>query len=115
MPSADLPETDLRRVASAMAKMWPEKYHGEVKAEYHVRGKSVTLCETRAPWDGEGVWTHLPMAQLRYRAESGDWALYWADRNSRWRKYDPDGFHVTGTCARLLAEFDTDPTSIFKG
>lgn len=115
MPTTALPETDLHRIATWCEAMWPPAYHDQVRAEHHVRGKSVTLCETRAPSDGEGGWTHLPIAQLRHRPETGDWTLHWPDRNSRWHPYDPDGHHVTGTCAQLLDEVDRDPTSIFKG
>lgn len=47
-------------------------------------------------------------AQLRYDPASHDWTLYWADRNSRWHRYDdidPD----------LLNEINDDPTCVFWG
>jgi hypothetical protein len=110
-----IPATDLRRIEQWCAGQWPERFRDQVFWEVHVRGRSVTLCETRAPWNGEGDWTHQGFAQLRWRAESADWTLHWADRNSRWHPYDPDGFHVIGTVADLLAEVDRDPTAIFKG
>lgn len=114
MPSAHLPEIDLRSVEKFCSDMWPEKFRDEVQTEFHVRGRSVTLCETRAPWDGHGEWTHGSFAQLRFRPEEGDWTLYWADRNSRWHEYH-EGNIFNGTMAQLLAEIDDDPTSIFKG
>lgn len=113
--SATPPELDLQRIDRWCKAQWPARFHDEVFCEHHRRGKNVTLCETRAPWDGEGDWTHRPYAQLRYRPESTDWALHWADRNSRWHVYDPEGFHVMGSCVELLAEIDRDPTCIFKG
>jgi len=114
MPSVQLPETDLRRVEKFCRDMWPEKFRDEVRAEFHTRGRSVTLCETRAPWDGQGDWTHMGIAQLRYRAQAGDWSLHWADRNSRWHEYH-EGHIFSGTMAQLLSEVDADPTCIFKG
>lgn len=111
-----LPETDVRRIAAWCASQWPERFHDQVFWESHVRGKSVTLCETRASWDGsDRPWTHRGFAQVRWRPDSSDWSLHWADRNSRWHPYDPDGFHVLGTAAELLGEIDRDPTCIFKG
>lgn len=114
MAVQDLPETDLRRVERFCAAMWPAEYADQARAEYHVRGRSVTLCETRPPWNGIGEWTHLPIAQLRYRAGRGDWTLHWADRNSRWHEYH-QGNVFSGSMAALLAEVDEDPTFIFKG
>lgn len=109
-----LPETDLRRIAAFCAEKWPARYADEVRAEHHVRGRSVTICETRAPWDGEGDWTHQPMAQLRYLDDEGRWTLHWADRNSRWHEYR-EGRIFTGSAAELLAEIEEDPTCIFWG
>lgn len=114
MPSTPVPETDLRRVEQFCRDMWPEKFHDEVRAEFHRRGRTVTLCETRAPWDGQGEWTHEHFAQLRYRPELADWVLRWSDRNSRWHDYH-QGNVFSGTMAELLAEVDDDPTYIFKG
>lgn len=54
------------------------------------------------------------MAQLRFRVETKDWALYWRDRNERWREY-AEGNRQFGTMEELLAEEDDDPTCIFKG
>jgi hypothetical protein len=110
-----IPELDTQRVERWCAAQWPARFHDQVFWECHVRGKSVTICETRAPWDGNGDWTHRGFAQLRYRVASTDWSLHWADRNSRWHVYDPSGTPLTGSCADLLAEIDRDPTYIFKG
>lgn len=110
-----IPESDRRRIQQFCASQWPERFHEEVFWEAHVRGKSVTICETRAPWAGEGEWSHQPFAQLRFRPDTGDWQLHWADRNSRWHLYDFDDRNPFGTCAELLAEIDADPSCIFKG
>ena len=54
------------------------------------------------------------MAQLRYRPESRDWSLHWADRNGRWHPH-ADGNRQFGSIVELLAEVDDDPTAIFMG
>ncbi|WP_252974589.1 DUF3024 domain-containing protein [Janibacter melonis] len=114
MVSIALPETDLRRIQAWCIAMWTMQYADEVRAEHHIRGAKVTLCETRAPWDGAGDWTHYHFAQLRYRAQRGDWTLHWADRHGRWHEHR-EGTRFEGTVAELLDEIDRDPTSIFKG
>lgn len=114
MPSNHLPEPDLRRIERFCTAMWPPEYSDQARAECHVRGRNVTLCETRPPWDGVGEWTHMGFAQLRFRPTHGDWTLHWADRNSRWHEYH-EGNVFSGTAAELLAEVDADPTCIFKG
>ena len=111
-----IPDLDLRRIEKFCADQTPEHLRDQVLWEAHVRGKSVTICETHAPWDDSSdAWTHQGLAQLRYRPDAGDWALHWADRNSRWHPYDIHGSHMTGSCAALLREIDTDPPAIFKG
>lgn len=75
----------------------------------------MTVCEGRAPWDGQGEWTHRSIAQLRYWPDAGDWSLHWADRNTRWRPYDPTGTHLIAPVHRLLDEINADPTHIFWG
>jgi hypothetical protein len=109
-----IPETDLHRAQQFCSRYWPERFHDQVRCEYHVRGNTLTLCETRAPWDGSGEWTHEPIAQLRFRPETADWSLHWPDRNTRWHEYH-EGNVFAGTMQRLLREVDDDPTGIFKG
>ena len=82
-----------------------------------MRGRTVTILELRPPWSSMlgPEWTTVPIAQLRYAPPPparGRWQLYWADRNSRWHRYqdlDP------GTAQVLLDEIDQDPTCIFWG
>jgi hypothetical protein len=114
MPSAPVPELDLARVRRWCAAAVPDRALHQVRVEFHVRGRNVTLCETRAPFDGVGEWTHFAMAQLRYRVGTKDWALYWRDRNERWHEY-VEGNRQIGSVGQLLAEVDDDPTSIFRG
>jgi hypothetical protein len=115
MSGLQLPETDLARIERYCRDRVPDDALHQVRCEWHRRGRSVTVCETRAPWDGQGEWTHLPIAKLRYRPGSNDWSLHWADRNGRWHAYDPTGTHLTGPVQRLLDEIDQDPTHIFWG
>ncbi len=114
MAASLVPETDLARITRWCAEESPERYSDELRVEHHVRGRTVTLCETRAPWDGQGEWTHLPIAQVRFRADTSDWSLHWADRNGRWHPYDMGSVQF-GSIAELLAEIDDDPTFIFRG
>ena len=111
-----VPDTDLRRIERFCSEQVPDRFQHEVRWETHVRGKSVTICETRAPWDGSSEeWSHDEVAQVRYRPDSYPWSLHWADRNGRWHPYDVHGSHMAGSCAALLREIDADPTAIFKG
>jgi hypothetical protein len=114
MPPLHLPETDLRRIVRYCDASVPPSVRDQVRLEHHVRGRSVTICETRAPLCGEGQWTHQGLAQLRYRDDLDDWTLHWADRNSRWHEYH-QGNVFSGSVAELLAEIDADPTCIFNG
>ena len=110
---AAVPDVDLERIKRFCVEESPAKVADQVRVVYKVRGKSVTISESRAPWDGRGTeWTDQPLAQLRYSPQSTKWSLHWADRNSRWHPYD---FIEPGAVASLLAEIKRDPTCIFWG
>jgi hypothetical protein len=85
-----------------------------MRLEATVRGNSVTMADCRPPWQGEpGEWTRMNIAQLRYEPTSTRWTLYWADRNSRWHRYDD--LEPTSSLDDLINEIDQDPTCIFFG
>jgi hypothetical protein len=83
-----------------------------MRVDADVGGRSVTIVDCRPPWDGEGDWTRQPLAQLRYDLDSTLWSLYWADRNSRWHRYDD---LEPGPIGDLLEEIAADPMCIFWG
>lgn len=113
-----LPERDL-----AAIRHWVDAQNAEIEEdvrpllryEMDVTNTSVTILECRPPWreDLGTEWSRLPGARLRYTKTTGEWSLYWADRNSKFHIYDlvPPTDHIR----RLLREIDDDPTGIFWG
>ncbi len=111
-----IPVEDLARVQAWCRADSPEHMADRIRVECHVDGNTVTLCETLAPWDGQGEWTHDEFAQLRHRPRLGDYELRWHDSNLRWRRYTPENIPpVTGSCEELLAEIKADPWALFRG
>lgn len=91
----------------------PAQFREEARVEADVRGTSVTVYDCRPPWNqGLTEWSRVPVAQLRYAPETNTWMLHWADRNSRWHRYD--GIEP-GTVEDVLAEIEADPTCVFWG
>jgi DUF3024 family protein len=108
-----IPDIDLQRIKRFCADESPVEFAHQLRVVHTVRGNSVTLAESRPPWDGIGTeWIDVPFAQLRYSTQSTNWSLYWADRNSKWHPYDEI---APGPLSSMLAEIDEDPTCIFKG
>lgn len=113
-----LPERDL-----AVIRRWVDAQNAEIEEdvrpllryEMDVTNTSVTLLECRPPWTDDigHEWSRLPGARLRYTRTTGEWSLYWADRNSAFHVYDlvPPTDHIR----RLLREIDQDPTGTFWG
>jgi hypothetical protein len=104
-----------RRISQFCERQVPDDMRDQVRVEHRVRGRTVTLVEHRPPWNPAlGIeWTDTPQARMKYDEQTGGWTLYWFDRNSRAHAYDllePDQ-----PIERLLAEYDDDPTCIFKG
>lgn len=91
----------------------PTHLRDEARVEARARGKSVTIYDCRPPWQPQLTeWSRVPVAQLRYERDSSTWTLFWADRNSRWHRYDQV---EPGVVDDLLVEIDQDPTCIFWG
>lgn len=112
-PRAALPELDLARIRAYCDQKVPARYRAEARVEMAVRGTSVTIFDCRPPWHPSLTeWSRVPIAQLRYDRGTGQWTLYWADRNSRWHLYDDI---EPGSVVELLAEVERDPVAIFWG
>jgi hypothetical protein len=123
--SMAVPETDLARIRRFCEKQVPPEVRDQVRVEYRVRGRTVTIVEHRPPWTAalSPEWTDTPQARKKYDEQTTGWTLYWFDRNSRTHRYDllerdePIGAAQASRPAveRLLAEYDQDPTCIFNG
>ena len=85
-----------------------------MRVEVGVRGKSVTIFESRPPWDKQGTeWSRLPIGQLRYDPATARWTLFWADRNSRWHPLRPR--RIRERLRSSSARSTKDPICIFWG
>ena len=112
---ADVPDIAIAAVRRYCDDKIPAALRNELRVEHAVRGKSITIHECRPPWDGtaEDEWTRQPVAQLRYDPAGHQWQLYWADRKSRWHRYERAA--ATTQLGALLDEIDRDPTGIVWG
>ena len=110
-----MPDLALAAIRNYCENKIPVQHRNELRIEFDVRGKNVTIYECRPPWhpDYGPDWTRQPVAQLRYRPEDHHWQLYSADRHSRWHRYTRS--QPTPRLADLLDEIDNDPTGIFWG
>ncbi len=108
-----LPDLDLARIHHYCDSRVPPRLRDEARVEATHRGKNVTIYDCRPPWHPQlKEWSRVPVAQLRYDTAHKHWTLYYADRNSRWHRYD---LIDPGTVDQLLEEIDNDPTGIFWG
>jgi hypothetical protein len=110
-----VPEADLARIERFCEQQVPPGMRDQVRVEHRVRGVTVTIVELRPPWDPSmgAEWSEFPQARMKYDEETGGWTLYWFDRNSRAHVYDL--LEPRQSIARVLAEYDADPTGIVKG
>jgi hypothetical protein len=109
-----IPELALARVRRLCEDRVPPRFCNEVRVEFDTRGRSITIFETRPPWDGsQGDWTRMRIAQIRYDDDAARYTLHWADRNGRWHPYSR--VRPTRHIETILQEIDDDPTCIFWG
>lgn len=108
------PELAVSKIKRFCHERTPPEFRNEMRLEVVVRGNSVTIQDCRPLFHGEpGEWTRMKIAQLRFDPANAAWALYWADRNSRWHRYHD--LEPTMVLDEVLAEIDEDPTCIFFG
>ena len=102
-------------VGEYCARKTPPHARHQVRVEYEVRGSSVTIFESRAPWreDYGPEWTKLKVAQMRYDLDSKTWSMWWANRNGRWLSY-PD-FTPSPDLRGCLHQLDHDKSGAFWG
>jgi hypothetical protein len=98
-----IPKSDLARIEAYCADRVPEWAREQVQVTHTVRAGTVTVIETRPPWNGVGEWTRRPIGQLRH--DPSGWTLWWPDRRGRWH---PDDTPAAATVDPLLAVLD-DP------
>ncbi|MDQ2875188.1 MAG: DUF3024 domain-containing protein [Actinomycetota bacterium] len=110
-----LPELDIVRVRRWCEQRAPEHARDQVRVEWDIGPRQLTIVECRPPWrEGTGPeWTRFPIARLRYTPATGVWTLYWRDRNLRFHRYDQ--LEPSPSIDDLLKEIDRDPTAIFWG
>ena len=110
-----LPELDIARVRRWCKQRVPEHARDQVRVEYDIAPRHLTIVECRPPWRPSTgpEWTRFPIARLRYTQATRTWALYWRDRNLRFHIYDQ--LEPSPDIGDLLREIDRDPIAIFWG
>ena len=108
-----LPETDLHRIRLRARARVPEHLWDELKVEADVSDRHVDIVEVRPPWDGVGEHTRFPFARLRYTKSTGDWAIYWRDRNLKF--HEDKHKRPTTNVQALLDDIETSGDPIFWG
>ncbi len=83
-----MPETDLKRIDRWCRERVPEALWDEVKIIYQTGPGYITIFETRPDWQGGPDWIDFPIARLRYSSATGQWVIYWRDRNLKFHLYD---------------------------
>lgn len=83
-----IPEADLLRIGKWCQARVPAKYLDQIRVECEIADRHVTIYESRPPWDGRGAeWIQFPIARLRYTQKTGQWQIYWRDRNLKFHSY----------------------------
>jgi hypothetical protein len=108
-----IPEIDLLRIQLWCRECVPEHLWPQVKVEAGVEPRYVTIVEVRPPWDGVGDYTRFPIARLRYIATTGQWLIYWRDRNLKFHEYDRK--RPTKNTCRLFSTTSRTPATRSSG
>ena len=110
-----LPEDAIQLTQRWAEDRTPVEFRDRIKVEVetHPRGLSIVECSLMPNVDRETGWLCVPRARLGYSSGTGDWTLYWFDRNSKVRRY-PD-FETSKAIQDLLDEIENDSWCIFWG
>lgn len=107
-----MPVTDVDRVTDWCRTRLPASVRDAVRTECEVAADTVTIVESRVPWQGPAGsgWSRCPVARLQF---TGTWTLYWRDRQGTFQRYV--FLAPTSQVDDLLAELDRDPVAVFWG
>jgi hypothetical protein len=108
-----LPETDLHRIRDWARGRVPEHLWDQVKVVADVSDRHVDIVEVRPSWNGVGEPTRFPIARLRYTNTTGQWTIYWRDRNLKFHEYK--GKRPTKNVQALLDYIESGGDPIFWG
>lgn len=82
-----IPELDLARIHRWAGKQVPARVRDLVRFEAEVDGHRVTIVEFQPSFRDKQEWMGHPIARLRYTRTTGEWTLYWRDRNLKFHLY----------------------------
>lgn len=110
-----LPELDVARIRRWAHDHTPPEFRHEMLVEVEETRRGLIIHDSRQPWDETygPEWIRTPFARLLYVQKRREWTLYWADRNSKFHRYELTA--PTPHIGRLLDEIDADSTCIFWG
>lgn len=110
-----VPADDLERVREWAAGQIEPEHSDRIRIEVAETPDGVEISECHPPWEGspDAPWTRLATALLRYDQSRREWALLWADGDSRYQPY-PD-VAPSQDLMPLLDEIDADPHCLFWG
>jgi len=108
------PESEAQQIEKLIGGLCRQRsLEGEVQLQYHIRGKSVTLVESRPFFVDPKTWFEMKVAQFEFNPETGIWTLYWFSMKNKRFPY-PTGRN-RDTLEKLVLEVAKDPTGIFWG
>src|SRR2546430_3668308 len=58
----------------------------QLRYSFEISGTAALLLEQRPSLMNPSEWRSLAVAKFRYAVAKGQWSLYWADSNEKWRR-----------------------------
>jgi len=111
---SELTKKQIERILTAYcSERLPVYLHDELRLGFRFRGNHVTLYKERPAFAEPGMRAETFVSQFRFNPQTKEWALYWADRNSKWRPYELT--EPSRNFENLLKAVHEDPTGIFWG
>jgi hypothetical protein len=80
-----MPQAALEVVRRWAHDQTPEEFRdrARVEVEQHPRGLTIVECSLMPGLGDEMEWLRVPSARLGYSSRTGEWTLYFFDRNSK--------------------------------
>jgi hypothetical protein len=102
-----------QKLSAFCEKRVPHHVRDEVRLAFVINGNNATLNEERVGETSTGAWTSQPISQFRFDPDSTCWTLYFADRNSKWHRYEPA--KPNRDVEQLIGVVDADLSGVFWG
>jgi len=108
MPFSEIELKKIDNLVGGLCRKHTSALHkNELRIEYGIEGGAVVVFASRPHANESNLWLKIPVAQMRFARETGEWTLFWVGASGNW--INDETLHPTQDLLVLVSQVDLDP------